>query len=67
MRQRGIHAVFHYQPLHLSSMGRRTGWSPDGCPNACQVADRIVRLPFFTSMTADEQDRVIAAAKSFAV
>src|SRR5713226_9709765 len=37
--QRGILAVFHYQPLHLSTMGRRYGGREGQCPVAEDVAD----------------------------
>jgi dTDP-4-amino-4,6-dideoxygalactose transaminase len=30
------------------------------------MSDRLVRLPFFTTMSEDQQDRVIAATLAFA-
>jgi dTDP-4-amino-4,6-dideoxygalactose transaminase len=36
-----------------------SGWRRTECPVTEDVSDRIVRLPFFTSMTEDEQGRVI--------
>lgn len=65
LRGAAIHAVFHYQPLHLSGMGRMWGKAPDQCPVACSVAERIVRLPFFTGMTAAEQNRVLDRVLEF--
>jgi dTDP-4-amino-4,6-dideoxygalactose transaminase len=65
LKQRGILAVFHYLPLHLSTMGLRFGGRPGQCPVTEDAADRLVRLPFFTSMTEAEQDDVIAALESF--
>jgi dTDP-4-amino-4,6-dideoxygalactose transaminase len=59
LKARSIGAVFHYVPLHLSSMGVRFGGQPGQCPVSEDVSERIVRLPFFTAMTAGEQDRVI--------
>jgi dTDP-4-amino-4,6-dideoxygalactose transaminase len=53
--------VFHYLPLHLSDMGRRVGGRPGQCPVTEDVSDRLVRLPFFTAMSAAEQEEVIAA------
>src|SRR5262249_47304084 len=32
LKERGILAVFHYQPLHLSDVGRRFGGQPGDCP-----------------------------------
>jgi len=63
LRGRGVQAIFHYVPLHLSVMGQTFG--PADCPVTESVSDRLVRLPFFTSMTAAEQTRVIEAVRSF--
>jgi dTDP-4-amino-4,6-dideoxygalactose transaminase len=61
LKSRGILSVFHYQPLHLSEMGKRWGGRPGDCPVTESASERLVRLPFFTDMTTDEQDRVIDA------
>jgi len=65
LRARGILAVFHYQPLHLSDYGRRYGFKEGACPVAESAGDRLVRLPFFTGLTSDQQSKVIAAVLSF--
>jgi dTDP-4-amino-4,6-dideoxygalactose transaminase len=61
LRERGIQAVSHYIPLHLSPMGRQFGGSEGQCPVAERVNELIVRLPFFTNLTGVEQDEVIEA------
>jgi dTDP-4-amino-4,6-dideoxygalactose transaminase len=61
----GIHAAFHYLPLHLSPMGRRFGGSPGDCPVTEDVSDRIVRLPLSGGLTPEEQRRVISAVTHF--
>lgn len=63
--QRGILAVFHYLPLHLSPMGRNFGGRDGDCPVTERVADQLLRLPFFTGMTPAEQAEVIAAIRDF--
>lgn len=63
--QRGILAVFHYLPLHLSPMGRNFGGREGDCPITEKVADQLLRLPFFTGMTPAEQAEVIAAIRDF--
>ncbi|MBX2972518.1 MAG: dTDP-4-amino-4,6-dideoxygalactose transaminase [Flavobacteriales bacterium] len=63
---RRIKAVFHYLPLHLSDYARaRWGGMPGQFPVTENVSDRLVRLPFYTSMTAAEQERVIEAVLEF--
>lgn len=61
LKARGISAVFHYLPLNASPMGLKLGGVAGSCPVAESVSDRLVRLPFFTSMTDDQQSRVIDA------
>ena len=65
MKARDIHCVFHYLPLHLSPMGSRWSPGPGACPVTEQVSDALVRLPFYTTMTADQQSHVIEAISSF--
>jgi dTDP-4-amino-4,6-dideoxygalactose transaminase len=65
LKSNNIHAVFHYSPLHLSEMGRRFGGRPGQCPVTECVSDRLLRLPFFNTLTRDEQDRVISEIQAF--
>jgi dTDP-4-amino-4,6-dideoxygalactose transaminase len=65
LRERGIVAVFHYQPLHLSEMGRRFGGKPQDCPVTEKVADQLLRLPFYNTISRQEQDIVIQALYDF--
>lgn len=61
LRERGILAVFHYLPLHLSPMGERFGGEPGQLPVTEWAAPRLVRLPFFNELTEADQDDVVAA------
>jgi dTDP-4-amino-4,6-dideoxygalactose transaminase len=65
LAKRGILGVFHYLPLHISDMGQRFGGKPGDCPVAEDIAQRLVRLPFFNSLTQSEQGEVIEAVTSF--
>lgn len=56
-----ITSVFHYLPLHLSEMGRKFGGHPGQCPVTEDVSDRLLRLPFFNSMSQFDQARVADA------
>jgi dTDP-4-amino-4,6-dideoxygalactose transaminase len=67
LKERGIQAVFHYLPLHLSPMGEKYGGKPDDCPVTERISDQLLRLPFYTNMTEDEQRNVIVALKEFSV
>jgi dTDP-4-amino-4,6-dideoxygalactose transaminase len=62
LANRGIKAVFHYLPLNQSEYVRSrasSGWQIAECPVSEEVSDRLVRLPFYTSMSAEEHERVI--------
>jgi dTDP-4-amino-4,6-dideoxygalactose transaminase len=63
----GIASAFHFQPLHRSAMGRRlaAGAEPASLPVTDSVAERLVRLPFFTDLSEDEQTRVIGAVTTW--
>ena len=65
LESKGILAVFHYLPLHLSVMGQRFGGKPGDCPVTEDQSARLLRLPFFNQLTPGEQDEVIAAVTEF--
>jgi dTDP-4-amino-4,6-dideoxygalactose transaminase len=65
LKAQGIMAVFHYLPLHLSDMGRRFGGKVGDCPVTEYVSDRLLRLPFYNSLSEAEQERVITAIREF--
>jgi dTDP-4-amino-4,6-dideoxygalactose transaminase len=65
LAERGILAVFHYLPLHMSDMGRKLGGQPGQCPVTEDISARLLRLPFFNSLTDDEQGEVISALHAF--
>ncbi|HXF85983.1 MAG TPA: dTDP-4-amino-4,6-dideoxygalactose transaminase [Anaerolineales bacterium] len=67
LKERGVHAVFHYLPLHLSPMGEKYGGKVGDCPVTERISDQLLRLPFYTNMTEEEQARVIEAVKEFSV
>jgi dTDP-4-amino-4,6-dideoxygalactose transaminase len=65
LRSRGILSVFHYLPLHLSDMGQRFGGREGQCPVTEDASDRLLRLPFFASLTEMEQEEVVTAIAAF--
>jgi dTDP-4-amino-4,6-dideoxygalactose transaminase len=60
-----ILSVFHYLPLHLSDMGRRWGGKEGDCLVAEAMSDRVLRLPFYNELSAEDQERVISAVREF--
>jgi len=65
LNSREVHSVFHYQPLHLSRMGRQFGGKAGDCPVTEDVSDRLLRLPFYNDLTEVDQARVVTAVREF--
>ena len=52
-------AIFHYLPLHLSPMGLAMGNSAGTLPVTEDICQRILRLPFYYDLKAEEQQLVV--------
>ena len=65
LRDHGILAVFHYQPLHLSKVGRSLGGREGQFPVTEKAGDCLVRLPLFNSLSDTEQSHVIETVTEF--
>jgi dTDP-4-amino-4,6-dideoxygalactose transaminase len=67
LADKGIQTSIHYPPIHRFSHYRSL-WPPDfdhGLPRTEEVAPRLVTLPLFPTMTAEQLDRVVAAVLEF--
>ena len=58
LKSQGIHAVFHYVPLHTSPIGEQLGYRTGDLPVTEDLASRLVRLPMFYEIAAEEQHSV---------
>jgi dTDP-4-amino-4,6-dideoxygalactose transaminase len=67
LKARGILAVFHYQPLHMSDMGLRFGGRPGDCPVSETAGDCLLRLPFYNDLSPKDQIAVVQAVREFRV
>jgi dTDP-4-amino-4,6-dideoxygalactose transaminase len=63
LRRVGIHAVFHYVPLHLSHAGRRYGRQTGDLSTTEDVGERLVRLPLWPGMVDQDVERVVDAVE----
>ena len=61
LRAEGIGANVHYAPVHLHSHYRKLGYGPGIAPVAEAVSEKILTLPMFPAMTANDVDRVASA------
>jgi dTDP-4-amino-4,6-dideoxygalactose transaminase len=65
LKRDGIHAVFHYVPLHTSPVGGSMGYRAGMLPVTESCADRIVRLPLYAGLRDDEADRITESVRRF--
>ncbi len=65
MQNQGVSCVFHYQPLHLSPVGRRFGGYLGQCPVSEHAGECLVRLPMFNTLETEDLFRVIDGVCSF--
>jgi dTDP-4-amino-4,6-dideoxygalactose transaminase len=61
LQSRGIQAAFHFVPLHLSPMGARLGCIAGSLPITEDVSQRLLRLPFYCSLSESDTDAVATA------
>lgn len=59
MKRNGIHALFHYVPLHSSPAGKRFTRIHGELINTDQLSERIIRLPIWIGMSESDQTRVV--------
>ncbi len=57
LRDEGIHATFHYVPLHSSSAGLRFQAKRSECPVTDNISGRLLRLPFFNDLPLQDIER----------
>jgi dTDP-4-amino-4,6-dideoxygalactose transaminase len=58
-----IYCLFHYVPLHDSPAGLKYGRVHDSLPVTEEMADRLVRLPLWVGIPAEDQELVVESLK----
>jgi len=65
MRRAGIGVQVHYIPIHTQPYYRDLGFNWGMFPDAEYFYSRVLSLPIFPSLTADDQDKVIDLLKNY--
>lgn len=65
LKAAGVHAVFHYVPLHSSPAGRKFGRSAGALPVTEDLAERLVRLPLFFNLDDAAARDIAGHVRSF--
>ena len=61
LKDEGIHAVFHYVPLHSSPVGLELGYRKEDLPVTEDISGRLLRLPMYAGMKENEISLIITA------
>lgn len=59
LKQHEIFSVFHYIPLHSSPAGMKYGRAHGTLDVTVRQSERLVRLPLWVGLTADQQARIV--------
>ncbi|KAB1083643.1 dTDP-4-amino-4,6-dideoxygalactose transaminase [Neorhizobium galegae] len=59
LKRNEIFSVFHYVPLHSSPAGKRYGRMQGGLEVTTMQSERLVRLPLWVDLTAEQQEQVV--------
>lgn len=65
LRDQNIFAQIHYIPCHLMPYYRDQGWSESDLPMAENYYKHCISLPMFTTLTKEEQQKVINIIQTF--
>jgi dTDP-4-amino-4,6-dideoxygalactose transaminase len=65
LKARGIHAVFHYVPLHSSPAGRKFGRAAGPLPVTEDVAVRLLRLPLYHGLGEEDVAAIASEIRAF--
>ena len=65
LKERDILAVFHYVPLHSAPAGLKFGRFDGEDEHTTPDSDRLVRLPMYYGLTAEDRQRVIDTVLAF--
>lgn len=65
LKMRDILAVFHYVPLHSAPAGLKFGRFAGEDAYTTSQSDRLLRLPLYFGLTAEDRQRVIDAVLEF--
>ncbi|MDE6943842.1 MAG: dTDP-4-amino-4,6-dideoxygalactose transaminase [Lachnospiraceae bacterium] len=67
LKEKGIMAVFHYVPLHSAPAGIKYGRFHGEDRYTTRESDRLLRLPMYYKLTADEVEYIAEQVKAFYV
>ena len=67
LKDRGVHSVFHYVPLHTSEMGKKYGYIEGSLPVTENISNRLVRLPMYFDLSPTDIKEINQAVMEFKI
>lgn len=65
LKEKGIHAVFHYIPLHTAPAGRKFGRFHGEDRHTTRESERLLRLPMYYGLSEDEVEYICSHVRKF--
>ena len=65
LKENGIHAVFHYIPLHTAPAGKKFGRFHGEDRYTTRESERLLRLPMYYGLTGSEVEYICSHVKRF--
>ncbi|MBQ7934316.1 MAG: dTDP-4-amino-4,6-dideoxygalactose transaminase [Lachnospiraceae bacterium] len=65
LKERGVHAVFHYIPLHTAPAGLKYGRFHGEDKYTTKESERLLRLPMYYGLTPEQVDYISEQVKEF--
>ena len=67
LKDRGVHSVFHYVPLHTSDMGAKYSYVEGDFPVTEEISNCLVRLPMYYDLSPADLTQINQAVMSFKI
>jgi dTDP-4-amino-4,6-dideoxygalactose transaminase len=64
LKKNDIYSVFHYVPLHSSPGGQRYGRAHGELEVTIRQSERLVRLPLWVGLSAEQQGRIVEVLRN---
>ena len=65
LKEKGVHSVFHYIPLHTAPAGQKFGRFHGEDKYTTRESERLMRLPMYYGLTPEQVDYICDAVKEF--
>lgn len=65
LKRQGIHAVFHYIPLHSAAAGKKYGYFYGEDVYTTRESERLLRLPMYDGLTSEEIHYITQTMKNY--